>query len=106
MFVLYFVAGAGADAALAGAFSTFAGAGAALAGAGAFSTFAGAGAEAAGAGALAGSAANATVAETINAVAIRFFMFNFLSCNKSGKLFCYEETYRNPSQCLSCQCEL
>jgi len=96
MFVLYFVAGAGADAALAGAgaFST-------LAFLSCFftsSTLAGAGAEAAGAGAgaLAGSAANATVAETSNAVAIRFFIFNFLSCNKSGKLFCYEETYRNP----------
>ena len=27
----------------------------------------------------------------------------FLRC---GSLFCYEENYRNPRQCLGCQCEL
>ena len=27
----------------------------------------------------------------------------FLRC---GSLFCYEESYRNPRQCLGCQCEL
>ncbi len=92
MRVLYFVAGAGADAALAGA-----GADAALAGAGAFSTLVflscfftsstlagAAGADAAGAGALAGSAANTTVAEMISAVAIRFFMVKLLGYKKTS----------------------